>query len=345
MNNKHVFCTLFNHLYIDKGLVLYRSLRKVTTTIPLYVLCMDDLCYEILVKLNYPSLIPIKLSVFENDDLLAVKNNRSLGEYCWTCSSSLIKYILENNEIETCTYVDADMYFYYDPIVLINEMQAKSASVLVTGHRYNKAQRYLADIAGEFCVEFNTFSKTKDSMTLLDKWIKQCLDSVERKNDGIHYGDQKYLDPWVKENSFVIETKHIGAGVASWNLNRYKLVEEREYSLMLKHEGVVAPLVFYHFENVQYLTDNEVYPNLKYALFYDEKLVRRLYVNYLQEIRDVKKILKNNFGLDIILKAHPIGSDHKENSKIAILLRILSSKDSLYRFLIKKFRGYRTIKF
>ena len=121
-------CTLFDSNYLDKGIVLYNSLEKVSKDFCLYVLAMNDKCYEVLTDLNFPNLTPIKLEDFENEELKKAKSNRSRGEYCWTCSSSLIKYLLTTYDIDHCTYVDADMCFYQDPQVLIDEMIYAGAS-------------------------------------------------------------------------------------------------------------------------------------------------------------------------------------------------------------------------
>ena len=72
MNNKinYDLCTLLDSNYLDKGLVLYQSLEKCASNFTLYVLAMNDKCFEVLTDLNYKHLIPIKLVDFENEDLL-----------------------------------------------------------------------------------------------------------------------------------------------------------------------------------------------------------------------------------------------------------------------------------
>ena len=43
-----VFCTLFDSYYLDKGLTLYHSLKKVSDQFKLYIFCFDDSSYEVL---------------------------------------------------------------------------------------------------------------------------------------------------------------------------------------------------------------------------------------------------------------------------------------------------------
>ena len=113
------FCTLFNVNYLDKGLVLYNSLERSCPNFILYILAMDDKCYDVLKTLNYKNLVPIRMVDFEDEELLRVKPLRSMGEYCWTCSSSLIRYVLCTFHTDYCTYIDADLYFYSDPSVIV----------------------------------------------------------------------------------------------------------------------------------------------------------------------------------------------------------------------------------
>ena len=47
-----VLCTLYNSLYLDKGLVLYDSLKACAKDFELYLLCMDDKTYDVLSDIN-----------------------------------------------------------------------------------------------------------------------------------------------------------------------------------------------------------------------------------------------------------------------------------------------------
>lgn len=304
MNN--IYCTLFNVNYLDKGLVLYESLKQVCGEFILYVLAMDEKCYEILADLSKPKLIPIRLTDFETKELLDAKSNRSFGEYCWTCSSSLIKYVLKYYNQPICTYIDADMYFYEDPEILIKEMKAKGADVLVVGHHFNSFEREEREkISGKYCVEFNTFLKTPKSQKLLDIWVGQCLDSCSSTTGEGSLGDQMYLTNWCTDYPFVHETENMGAGVAPWNIQQYKLKAYNNGHYHLKHKKKDCELIFYHFENIEYLDESTVNINVYESWGIDDKLVRNLYVDYLQKIKETKKMLRNDYGVNVLLKRHP----------------------------------------
>lgn len=299
-------CTLFNTNYLDKGLALYESLKNVSKDFILYVLAMDDKCYKILVDLNLPHLKPIKLVDFENEELLKVKSTRSIGEYCWTCSSNLIKYIITTYNPEYCTYIDADIYFYSDPYKIIEEMKSKNASVQVIGHRFNKYEaKELEYIVGKYCVEFNTFKNDTNGLKLLDKWCKQCLEYCKIDGDGIHWADQKYQDKWCEDYDYCIETEHLGAGIAPWNITQYKLIKSEKNVFSIKIKNQLYPVIFYHFENIQYLNKNTIKINLYKKWGIDDELVNQLYYPYLKKVDKHKDFIKSKYGLDILIKHHP----------------------------------------
>ena len=67
------FCTLFDSYYLDKGIVLYESMKKVSDDFMLFVFCFDDRSYEVLNDLNFEKMTVIHHSSFENEELLKVK--------------------------------------------------------------------------------------------------------------------------------------------------------------------------------------------------------------------------------------------------------------------------------
>lgn len=312
-------CTLFDHNYLDKGLVMYESLKNCNKEFELYILAMSDKCYDILTDLKYEHIKPIRLSDFEDEELLKVKQTRNVGEYCWTCSSSLIRYVLLNYQPEYCTYIDADLYFYSDPKVIIDEMKTKEASVQVIGHRFHKkVNEESCRLVGKYCVEFNTFKNDENGLRLVNIWRNQCLEHCSIDGDGVYWGDQKYLDRWCADYSFCHETEVFGAGVAPWNLCQYKYISKGKIKI-LEYNGIECPLVFYHFENIQYVSSRKIRTNIQFQGKCDKALIRDLYIDYLTKIDDKKKFLRNNYNIDIILKFHPAVNQYKSKNPIITL--------------------------
>ena len=304
---KTILCTLYNSVYLDKGLVLYDSFCECTKDFKLYVLCMDERCYEVLSDINADNMIPIRLEDFEDDDLLKIKPTRSFGEYCWTCTPSIILYVIEKYNESICTYIDADMYFYSNPQVLIDDMINAGKSVMIVPHRFTKVNKYL-EANGAYCVEFNTFINQEDSLKVLKQWREDCIECCTANNDGVHFGDQKYLDSWPEKYECVYVCPHLGAGVAPWNIQSYRMSDKEwnagvVYNLTRKMD---VKLIFYHFQNITYLNDNMVNINtFSNKLFVDYRLVRCLYLEYLSKITEKRKWLSNQYSILFLIRSHP----------------------------------------
>lgn len=320
-----VLCTLYNSLYLDKGLVLYDSLCECAKDFKLYVLCMDEKCYEVLTDLKQEHHIPVKLADFEagDEELLAAKANRPMGEYCWTCSSSFIVYVLKHYGEDCCTYIDADIYFYNDPQVLIDEMLGADKSVMVVPHRFPEEKKELANKVGTYCVEFNTFLNTPESLEVLEYWRDRCLECCSNLGDGVHWGDQKYLDELVEKFGCVYVCKNPGAGVAPWNFPLYNYVSKPN---TINYGGVNHSLIFVHFQGITYLTSNIVSTGVRKKAVSDTTFVKYIYRIYLTAEKNKNAFLSGFFGIDCMLRNHPSDKQRMvklKKSKIGGLVRLL----------------------
>ena len=221
------FCTLFDANYLARGLVTYESLMSATEgAAHLYVFAFDDKCYNVLTSMQLPNLTVISLAEFEDEQLLAIKPSRSRGEYCWTCTSSTILYCIEKFNLPHCTYIDADMYFFQNPKILIDEKPA-DCSVIITEHRYTPSYDK-SKLSGKYCVQFMYFDNTEQGLTVLNWWRDRCLEWCFNRFEDGKFGDQKYLDDWTTRFDGIQVLRHLGGGLAPWNVQQYLFFDKRE---------------------------------------------------------------------------------------------------------------------
>lgn len=241
------FCTLFDVNYLTRGLALYHSLYASGCRFTLYVYCFDDEACNIIRQLALHGLTPVSLEEFESPDLLAVKPSRSRGEYCWTCTSHIIRDAINRFDLEEVTYLDADLFFFQNPELLLDEFRRAEGSVLITEHRYTP--RYDQSIqSGIYCVQFMTFKADDRGMKVLNWWCDRTLEWCFNRHEDGKFGDQKYLDDWNSRFEGVHVLQHIGGGVAPWNIQRYKVSPGPQVN------GI--PVVFYHFHNLTWCVDD-----------------------------------------------------------------------------------------
>ena len=307
------YCTLFDKNYLDKGLVMIDSLRKYNECAKLYVLAMDEICYECMVKVGINGVVPIRLIDFETSQLLEAKNNRSRGEYCWTCASNLVKYIFETYSETYCTYIDADLCFYGNPDLLISEMIEAGKSVQIIEHRFRQdfSGKFQQKISGRFCVQFNTFKNDEWGRDILNVWCKQTLEQCKFSFGLEKLGDQMYLDEWPEKYGDIVNVlQNMGAGVAPWNLDRYTFLKEDESGIWLKDDKKKTPirLVFFHFHGMNYIDRNRVDIKVHKRFWrVDMALTRRLYEPYLKMLDDKKEWIENKFGFLPLVQGNALG--------------------------------------
>jgi hypothetical protein len=285
------FCTLFDSNFLTRGLALYESLANNSTTFKLYIYCFDDLTYQILEQMALPNVTPVSLKDFESPELLSVKGGRSVGEYCWTCTPHIIRHAIQQFELQAVTYLDADLYFFESPSLLIDEWNAAGASVLITEHRYTKRYKHLLPF-GIYCVQFVAFRMDERGMAALNWWAERCIEWCYAHSEDGKFGDQKYLDDWTTRFNGVHVLKHLGGGVAPWNVQQYRIQEAKGQQLYLEEAGSSDKfqLVFYHFHGLQIFHDGEIDLSA-YALSSDIK--KYIYQPYIEALSKAAIVLSN----------------------------------------------------
>jgi len=283
------FCTLFDSNYFSRGIAMYESLERHCASFHLYVFAFDENCLKSLRTLRYPHLTVISLNEFEDDELLRVKPSRTIAEYCWTCTSSTILYVLSRFDVDQCTYLDADLYFFDSPATLLEEMG--SNSILITEHRYtpkyNKAKR-----SGTYCVQFISFKKDNRGLAALNWWRARCLEWCYARLEDGKFGDQLYLEDWTTRFEGVHVLQHLGGGLAAWNIQQYEITSSDKYLYGREYiSGKEFPVIFYHFHYVRLFQNGLVELGRRDL---NTKILKHLYRPYLSTLFEIGTRMKNS---------------------------------------------------
>lgn len=215
------FVTLFDSLFLPQGLALHLSMERHAGNYTLWILCVDDEVYGVLSKLDLPNVRLLQLSKLETPELLAVKSDRSKGEYCWTLTPFAPRFVFEADaEVPRVTYLDADLWFRKNPAPIFREFDASGKDVLITDHAY--APEYdQSGISGQYCVQFMTFSRNGGEV-IRKWWEEKCVEWCFAKFEDGKFGDQKYLDDWpirFADSVHVLTNKELL--LAPWNAIRF----------------------------------------------------------------------------------------------------------------------------
>lgn len=287
---KNIFCTLFDSGYMIRGISMYQSLLNTGADFELYVFAFDDAACRYLKQLDMPHLHVVSLAEFEDERLLTIKKTRTRGEYCWTCSGFSILYMLKHYDISEITYLDADMFFFSKPDVLLDEFHQSGKDVMITEHRYTPEYDQTTT-SGKYCVQFMTFKNNKNGIKVLNWWCDRCEEWCYARFEDGKFGDQKYLDDWMTRFDCVHELQYIGGGVAPWNVQQYQIEPGP------KVEG--KRVVFYHFEALKWLKF-DWFDLSQYKLSKD--IIKYFYYPYIDMLKAMATMVTGKLGKDFSVR-------------------------------------------
>ena len=309
------YVTLFDSNYLSRGLVLYRSLAQHVNDFHLWIICFDDLAYELLHKLALKNVTLVALQQFEDPDLLHIKSERTRQEYCWTCTPSTILYVLNNYQyVDAVTYLDADLMFFSSPEPIFKE--SGNASIIITEHRYLPECDQSKE-SGIYNVQFVTFRRDVEGLKAANWWRDRCNEWCFARYEDNKFGDQKYLDDWLDRFTGVHVVQHLGAGLAPWNAAQYNIHKTKSGVLV---ESDV--LIFYHFHNLC------LHPfKIAYVGIYptNKKILKYIYSEYLKLIHQVYEDVQDlepKFNKGIVSFA----SSFEENNNVLSLAKTVSKR-------------------
>jgi hypothetical protein len=307
MNSAEVaeqFVTLFDSHYLPLGLCLYRSLEEQREPFHLWIVAMDDACADALHRIGLDHATVVKLEDVETAPLRAIKASRSVGEYCWTLTPFVPGYVLDRMpEARRVTYLDADLFFFGPPSLLIEELVASRKDVLITEHAF--APEYAENIRfGRFCVQFVTFRNTAGGRRVLGWWQERCLEWCYAREEDGKFGDQKYLDRWpTLFSSEVHVLSRADRTLAPWNVHH----QSRE-------AAPVSP-VFYHFHSLRIVSSRRV------VLFYRYYVGRKNRWIYRQYVKALRGAVKTMRALGIPVVGRPLYGGQDARTFLRVLLK------------------------
>ena len=260
---------------------MLQSLKKHAPESKIFVLAMDEKTHKV-VNENFSSICN---SIFINElekkyqDLKKCRLNRTLTEFYFTSKGYLCKYIFElHNHIDIITYIDSDLYFFSNPSSLFDEL--RGYSVGITKHNFHWSTIYFLKY-GKYNAGWITFRKDENGLKCLNDWIRDCNNWCHAYVSGRKYGDQKYLDEWIRKYNGVKVINSKGANLAPWNLNKFKLSTQGK-KIYVENDL----LIFFHFSKLEWIELNKFKTNLSRVYVRISRIIKkRIYIPYLEKLQ------------------------------------------------------------
>jgi hypothetical protein len=279
------FCTYFDAGYLPRALALYESLQQYAPKSRLFVVCMDFESFDTVVQLDLPGLVAVSRTEFEANDaeLASLAASRTVVEYYFTCTSSVILYVLNKSpEIEALFYVDADMWFFSPINELLQDMAERS--VYIVEHRFPGDQKHL-EVYGRFNVGILGFRNNLVAKDCLLKWRQDCIEWCFDRLEGDRFADQKYLDQWPGQCDDLRIATHQGINVAPWN--------KANYVFSKTSEGVLVNgcrLICFHFQGLRVYRFGLIEPqSIDYGSAIPDECLEFVYKPYLRSLTRISR--------------------------------------------------------
>lgn len=248
------YCTLFDSRYLTRGLVMLESLQPyLRPGDEVVVLAIDEQARDVLKRAARANWCVIGVPDLGDVELEAAALNRPRREFCWTCTPALSAWMVrEADECDIIVYLDADLMFFEDPRILLEEL-ADGDSVLIHEHRFSPDRIEHEATSGRFNVGFVAFRVGEEARKCVAHWRAQTIECCVLDPDKGLCGDQGYLTAWPNLYPNVRIMRNIGGGVAPWNVVQYRI----------GHNGRgptvdATDVIFYHYHAFRTLADSEL---------------------------------------------------------------------------------------
>lgn len=281
----HLYCCYFDHRYLPRGLAMIRSLKRWQRHATVWVLCLSEDCHRVLTEIAEPRVHLLRTTDLElaYPALGVARSNRTLIEYYFTCTPSLIRFVLDQAAPdEIVTYVDSDLYFFADPEEpLFRELGDGAVSIIP--HRFPSHLKHLEKY-GLYNVGWMSFRNDARGNAVATWWQDRCNEWCYDVLEGERFADQKYLDRIATDFEGVVIIGHPGANLAPWNLANHQLTLNGSRVVL---DGRL-PLLFFHFHGLRRSGKRMYIPgHFRYKAPFSRLVRESLYKPYIRELEDI----------------------------------------------------------
>lgn len=249
------------------------------------VLAMDEPAARELGRLCLNHVRVISIDTLDDSELSKLREVRAPREFCWTCTPAFARWMVVNSaEGDLVVYLDADLYFFGNPRPLLDEL-GDAGNILIHEHRYSPDRAHFERTSGRFNVGLVAFRVGPEARSCVERWRMQTFEKCELDPANGYCGDQGYLNEWPSLYPGLRIIRNLGAGVAPWNVNQYRVERSNGQPAV---DG--QPVVFFHYHALEMLTEpgfgfvavnpssGYVFPRETLKVFYKPyaKLMRRI---------------------------------------------------------------------
>jgi hypothetical protein len=282
------YVTHCDRKYASRAIAMVKSLRMYDADSRILVIYQDIETQNAFSKfeLGNIDLIHINHLTRAFPELEESKTNRTLIEFYYCLTPFVLKFCQMKYPKTSVVYVDADIYFFKNPMLVLQNLP-RDYSAYIVQHRFKEKDLYLEKY-GKFnvgIVIINALTENK----LLEWWAESCVNSTSIVPTENSFGDQKYLDEFERMDSNVFASSNHGENVAPWNLDKSDLSSGPDGPLILNSE-----LIYYHFSGLKLFLGLVSMGFAGYSKRPGRRIWKEIYKPYLTHLNKIEKATKLN---------------------------------------------------
>lgn len=324
-----VYATYFDSRYLARGLALINSMRRFDLSTNFAVLALDSEVDDYFRTNPIDNLTVITLSELMSFEprLREIEGQRTRMEFIFTLTPILVSKVLSlNTKASHAIYLDADLYFFEDPELVLQALGNHDVGVIP--HNYTKSNQEKLSKFGTYNVGWVAFRNTELGNQCLEYWYSECLEWCFDKPSNGKYADQGYLDNFDTVIPTVKVISSLKFNLAPWNVARGSLSV---------NEGAVSvdsePLVFFHFHGVKKFGRFWVTAESTYGTKLNMTSRRHIYRPYLQNVNQISSALASSRVLPQskpLVRGRGIGAWLGSRLGLLLVVRRLCAGSAIY---------------
>ena len=183
------FVTHFDEQFLPQATAMLESLKRHSQMAIIWVMPLTAECH-LMAQKKFP-VIPLEFSR-RYAQLMLAKIGRTWREFCWMAEPIAVESLMDVLEDgDVACYVDADQFFFADPVPGILAA-LDNADVALSPHHFPPGQEHREKSVGRFNFGIGAFRACDATRKLVAGWLAQTLERCDEHAAG----DQKYLDEW-----------------------------------------------------------------------------------------------------------------------------------------------------
>lgn len=268
-NSLFYYYTITDNKSIPNLIVMNDSISRYMDNYRLWVCCLDEKAYSMLIKAGLKNTILIQCENLEDADIRSIRDFYGRDRYILVLKAAMANFIMKNNySVEKLMYLDTSIYFYSDPSVIFDSWQG--GSIFVHNHRKASKKQKPSTILNSALLGF---VRKPGTTYFIEEYIRMCVGCL--KDDGKYTGTEMPLADYYE----IMQVKNLAADINNSQLKFVKF--DSRHNKILYFEKELICFNFGKSSDIRFIS-RIMEKSKQYQA--GKQIIRQIYMPYLNSI-------------------------------------------------------------